>query len=152
MTQREREQEVRRRLYHYAQYKRELKEYEDDVLNGTPQHDDSGIRGTDISDPAARAGIALADMPKHLQEKRRWCEAIEAALGEMHQMDGQDRRGLAYICTQVYGLDGRKRFGKNNVGIKNKVAYDCNLSISAMYYRIGVITTVVMFHAADLLA
>ena len=152
MTQREREQEVRRRLYHYAAYRREIKEYTDDVLHGTPQHDDSGVRGSGISDPAARAGVALADMPPHLRDKQRWVDAIDDALKELQEMDGQDSRGLAYICTQVYGLDGRKRSGKNNVGLKNKVAYDCNLSISAMYYRIGVITTVVMFHAADLLA
>jgi len=141
MTQREREQEVRRRLYHYAAYRREINEYTDDVLHGTPQHDDSGVRGSGISDPAARAGVALADMPPRLQEKKAWVDAITMALNEMDTE-------LQYICIHVYGLTGKTHKKRENKETAVRVAEACSLSRASLYYRLRVIQSTVLYHAA----
>lgn len=147
MTQREREQEARRHLYRYAQDRREIEEYEQSVF-GSPKHDESGIRGSGISDPTARLGVALAEPPQRLEHKRRWIAAIDDALDELRQTD-VDAHGLAYICTRIYGLDGRRHKRRENRDASIKVALDCHLSVRALYYRLGIITNVVIAHAAD---
>ena len=63
MTQREREQVTRRHLYRYAQYVRDVQQYEQSVFGASPQNE-TGIRGSEISDPTARSGIALAEPPR----------------------------------------------------------------------------------------
>lgn len=149
MTQREREQEVRRRLYRYAQYSREVAEYKDALLTGSQHRDESGVRGSSIPDPVARLGIALADLPRYLAEKERWIGAIDDAMCELREMDAGDTHGLAYICTHIYGLDGRRHKKRENRDTAVKVADECHLSIRALYYRLGVIHNVVIFHAAE---
>jgi len=148
MTQREREAEVRRRLYGYAKYKKELAEYVDDIFNGTKPHDESGVRGTGISDPSARGGIALADLPRHLADKQKWIYAIDSAIKELRDMDAGDSRGLVYICTHLYGLDGRRHKRRDNRDTAVKVADDCFMSVRSLYYRVRIILNVVLYHAA----
>lgn len=148
MTQREREREARRRLYRYAQQKREIEEYEQAVF-GAPKHDKSGVRGPGISDPTARQGIALADPPRSITEKMRWVSAIEDALTELCEMDEGDAHGLVYICTHTYGMDGRRHKRRENRDTAIKIADDCHLSVRAMYYRLAVILNVVIYHATE---
>lgn len=145
MTQKEREREVRRRLYKYASYRKELKEYVDDILYGTPSHDESGVRGTDISDPTGRNGVRLANLPKGLDEKWLWVEAIDDALTEMRDVD--DAHRLVYICKRVYGLDGRRHKRRVNRDMHIKIADEVHLSISALYGRLQTINKIVMYHA-----
>ena len=145
MTQKEREREVRKRLYQYASYLKEVRQYEEDILYGTPKHDESGVRGTDISDPTGRAGVRLANMPKDIEAKRAWVEAIDEALVEMRELD--DAHRLTYICTRVYGLDGRRHKRRVNRDMNIKIADEVHLSISALYLKLGMINKIVMYHA-----
>ena len=148
MTQREREQTVRRHLYKYAQYKRDIEDYEQAVF-GTHSSDESGIRGSGISDPTARLGIALAEPPRAMVEKLRWVYAIDDALVELQDMDAGEKHGLVYIASHTYGLDGKRHKRKENRDTALKIASDCHMSVRALYYRLGVITNVVIFHAAE---
>lgn len=142
MTQKEREREVRRRLYKYASYKRDVLQFTEDILYGTPSHDESGVRGTDISDPSGRAGTLLADMPAHLREKQKWIDAIDDAYDELVACDHGNKRGYAYVCNRIYGLDGRKKRSVIAVSI------ECEISERAMYRRLNIITNIVCYHAA----
>lgn len=148
MTQRDREQVARRHLYRYAQYVRDVQQYEQSVFGTSPQNE-TGIRGSEISDPTARSGIALADPPKALEQKRKWIDAIDAAMRELARMDAGAERGYTYICTHIYGLDGQKHKRKENSDTAAKIAEECFLSIRALYGRITTIVNIVIFHAAE---
>lgn len=149
MTQREREQTVRRHLYRYAQYVREVRRYEQSIF-GSPQTNETGIRGSNVSDPTARSGIALADPPKTLERKRRWIIAVDSAMDELSSMDGGDERGYVFICTHVFGLDGHRNKCRANRDSVLKIACDCNLSVRALYGRISTIINTVIFYATGL--
>lgn len=149
MTQRDREQVVRRHLYRYAQYVREVEQYEQSVF-GASQHNETGIRGSEISDPTARSGIALAEPPRSLEQKRRWIAAIDDTVIELERMDTDEEHGYAYICTHIFGLDGQKHKRKENSDTALRIAEDCNLSVRALYGRISTIINIVIYHAAEL--
>ena len=149
MTQREREQTARWHLYRYAQYVRELRQYEQAVF-GAPQHDGTGVRGSEISDPTARSGIALAEPPPSLGQHRRWIDAIDAAMNELAGMDGTDGQGYVYICTRMFGLDGQRHTRRENRDTVLKISADCNLSVRALYGRVNTIVNTVIYHAAEL--
>ena len=140
MTQKDRERIVRRHLYRYALYVRELRQYEQAVF-GAPQHDGTGVRGSEISDPTARSGIALAEPPPSLGQHRRWIDAIDAAMNELAGMDGTDGQ-------RMFGLDGQRHKRRENRDTALKIAIDCNLSVRAMYDRAGTIINTVIYHAA----
>ena len=148
MTQREREQTARRHLYRYAQYVREVRQYEQSVLGAT--HNETGIRGSEISDPTARSGMALAEPPKDLGHKRQWIDAIDAAMDELAGMDGQDAYGYVHICTRMFGLDGQRHKRRENRDTALKISMDCNLSVRALYGRVNTIVNTVIYHAAEL--
>lgn len=147
MTQKDRERIVRRHLYRYALYVRELRQYEQAVF-GAPQHDGTGVRGSEISDPTARSGIALAEPPPSLGQHRRWIDAIDAAMNELAGMDRTDGQGYVYICTRMFGLDGQRHKRRENRDTALKIAIDCNLSVRAMYARAETIINTVIYHAA----
>ena len=146
MNQRDREREIRRRLYEYASYKKDIDEYVDSIINSTPSFDESGVRGTAVSDPTARAGVALANMPRDLETKQQWVEAIEEALAELQELDGSDTHGYVYICVRVFGMQRRHKKKKNRE-VAIKVAMDCNMALSTLYNRLAVVTKIVLFHA-----
>lgn len=148
MTQRERERIARQHLYQYAKDKRELEEYARKVF-AAPRHDETGIRGSVTADPTANAGIALADPPKHLQRKQKWIAAIDDAIHELIQTDDGDERGFTYICTRIYGLDGKRHSRRKNRDTALKIADDCNMSVRSLYYRLGIIVNVVIAHAVE---
>lgn len=147
MTQKDRERIARRHLYRYAQYVQEVRRYEQSVF-GAPQHDGTGVRGSEISDPTARSGMALADPPPSLDQHRRWIDAIDAAMNELAGMDGGDANGYVYICVRMFGMDGQKHKRKENRDTALKIALDCNLSVRALYGRIGTIISTVVYYAA----
>ena len=148
MTQKDRERITRRHLYRYTQYVREVRQYEQAVF-GAPQHDGTGVRGSEISDPTARSGIALADPPRRLEQHRRWISVIDAAMDELAGMDGQDVHGYAYICMRMFGLDGQRHKRKENRDTALKISGDCNLSVRALYGRVSTIVDTVIYHAPN---
>ena len=147
MTQRERERTVRRHLYRYARDVRDVRQYEQSVFGAT--HNETGIRGSNILDPTARSGIALADPPDDLQQKRLWIEAIDAAMEELEQADGSNERGYVYICTRMFGLDGHRHKRQENRDTAAKVADECFMSVSSMYNRIGTFINIVIYYATQ---
>ena len=147
MTQREREKTARRHLYGYALYVREIRQYERSVYGAT--RNETGIRGSEISDPTARSGMALAEPPADLQRKRAWIEAIDAAIDELRQMDAGNAHGYVYICTHIYGLNGQRHKRRENTETSLKVANDCTMSVAALYYRVKTIVSVVIYHAGQ---
>ncbi len=148
MTQRDRERIARKHLYRYAQYARDVRQYEQSVFGAT--HNETGIRGSEISDPTARSGIALAEPPKDLRSKRRWIEAIDASIIDLALMDGHDAYGYVYICTHMFGMNGQKHKRDENRETALKIAGDCNLSVRALYNRAGTIVNTVIYHAAGM--
>lgn len=146
MTQKEREAEVRKKLYKYAAYRKDIEDYES-IVYDSPKHDDSGVRGTDISDPTARIAVALANPPPNMRMKYLWVNAIDDALDEMELADDGNKRGLVFIATAIYGLDGKRHKKRKNRDTAIKVAMDCELSRSALYYRLTLISSIVMYHA-----
>lgn len=148
MTQRDREKTARRNLYRYAQYVREIRQYEQSVFSAT--HNETGIRGSEVSDPTARSGIALADPPVDLRHMRLWVYAIDAAMDELAGMDGQDTHGYVHICTRIFGLDGKRHKRRENRDTSVKIASECSMSVAALYCRVKTIVNVVVYHAAEL--
>lgn len=141
MKQRKREQHVRWRMYMYAKYKRDLADYMNDILHGTPSRPETGIRSNVISNPTARAGIALTEIPSYLKEEMAWVESIEDAYRELLEIDKGNEYGYAYTCNKVYGMDGRKK--KSVIA----VSIDCGISERALYRRLNTITNVMCYHA-----
>lgn len=146
MTQRERDREVRRRLYRYWAYRRDIDDYEQ-LIFGKPQMDESGIRSPGISDPTARIGMALACPPPLINEKYQWVAAIEDALAEMDETDYGDLKPLSYIAAKVYGLDGKRHKRRQNRDTAIRTALDCGLSRTTLYNRLDVIRSIVQYHA-----
>ncbi len=144
MTQKDREREVRKRLYQYASAKTEVELFEGDVIYGAPVFDDSGVRGTGISDPTARKGISLAEIPEELILKAKWVECINDSLREMRA----EYEDLVTVAVKIYGLDGHRHRKRKNRELRFKIADDLNLSMSALYYKQTLINRIVMFHAA----
>ena len=144
MTQKDREREVRRRLYQYASSRAEVETYEGDIIFGVPVFDESGVRGSGTGDPTARKGIALAEIPDDIIMKARWIDCINESLLEMKEEDAD----LVTIAVRIFGLDGRRHKRRANRELRFKVANEMNLSTSALYYKQTLITRIVMFHAA----
>jgi hypothetical protein len=148
MTQRERERLAKRHLYSYSNDIDDVTEFEN-MMFATPKHDESGIRGTGISDPTARIGIALASPPKHIEEKRSWIRAINSALDELKEMDDGSNHGYAYIATKIYGLDGKRHKRRENRDTAIKVADECFISQRTLYYKMRQIINIVIVHAVQ---
>ena len=142
MTHKERVRRVKWQLSHYAQHKKELADYENDILYGTPNHDNAGIRGSYVSDPSARKGIALTEMPKDLEEKARWCSAIEDGIRDLREQDKGKKHGLEYICMHAFGVP----FKRQKHGTV-RIAIDCETSRGTVYYNMQVIVNTMMYHA-----
>ena len=143
MMQTDREQEVKRALTSYEEYVQEVKDYEDQIIFGSKDIDITGVHGTGISDPSAKKAMALTDMPRYLQRKRSWIEAIDDGLEELSRMDNGNKKGLRFICTRMYGIPTK------NVALGTvRISIECNMSRSAIYSRLQTINNVMMFHAA----
>ena len=150
-TFRDREAEVKRRLYQYARYKGDIVEYFNEAFITSTAFSLSGVHGTAISDRTANTAIAHIEVPNDILVKKQWVAAIEKALDELRSMDAADgnERGYVYICTRLYGLDGKRHNKRKNRDTAIKIADDCFISVRTLYYKMNVILKVVMFHVAD---
>lgn len=144
MMQRDRERMVRYHLFRYAEHKKEIAEYEDDILYGSKAIDISGVHGTWISDSTARKGMKLAEMPEEMIINSRWIEAIDCGLRELLKMDKGNDRGYAYICKHMYGIPN-KRIQQGTV----RIAIECSLSRATVYTKLQTIMSVMIFHATS---
>ena len=141
MTQKDREKIVRWHLFKYSEHKREIDDYELNVIYGQKPMDISGVHGTAISDPSARKGMQLIDKPEHIIRNQQWIEAINNGLRELKAMDGGDEHGLNYICKSFYGINKRR------IGTV-RIAIECALSRASVYNKLQLITTIMTVHAA----
>lgn len=142
MTHKERVRKVKWALAHYTQHKKEIADYENDILYGTPEHDGTGIRGSYTSDPSAQKGIALTDLPKGLEYKARWNNAIDKGIRDLREQDRGKKHGLEYICMHAFGVPYRRQ--KHGTV---RIAIDCETSRGTVYYNMQVIINTMMYHA-----
>ena len=152
-TQNEFRFECRQRLYEYASMKREVRQWEQDLigLQGGSGDLNAGIRsiGTN-SDPTGRNALLLAEAPAHIQRKRKWIVAIDSAIAEIKQQDGGIMFGTFYIMRQVYNLDGVKRTRREKQSRMERVQKDCHISQRTLYRRLDEIISIVSYHSARL--
>lgn len=142
MSASEREAYVRRRLYAYREMCERKLAYSDKVF-GHSGGDESGVRGTDISDPTARMAMAIADPPRRLKLEWMWIKVIDDALMEMMTYEG-DR--LPYIADNVFCMHLPRKKTENRKAM-DILCDELSISRRTLYRRIDTIVRIVAYHA-----
>ena len=144
----DRDTEVHARLFSYQSYKVQLRRFEETATCRSSASYEAQIRSNVPSDPTARAGIALASMPKDLAEKRAWCCAIESAWAECVEEDKINGLHLAEIMERNFYLVGDAHDRNGNTNCRNAICADLDISESTFFARLRTITGIVVYHAA----
>ena len=106
----EEKKEVAKHIYKYFEYKREIAEYREKVLQGSrPMYGEIGGGHSYHSDNTAIKAIKLADPPPEIKEKIKWVNAIEKAInrfrgtnkGKIIQMKYFDELDDYYIMKKI---------------------------------------------------
>lgn len=144
----DRDTEVHARLFSYQSYKVQLQRFEETATCRSSASYEAQIRSNVPSDPTARAGIALASMPKDLAEKRAWCCVIESAWAECVEEDRANHLNLAQIMERNFCLVGDTHSRDGNADCREKICADLDISESTFFARLRTITGIVVYHAA----
>ena len=144
----DRDTEVHARLFSYQSYKVQLRRFEETATCRSSASYEAQIRSNTPSDPTARAGIALASMPKDLAEKRAWCCVIESAWAECIEEDKVNGLRLAEIMERNFYLSGDPHGREDNANCRAKICSDIGISDSTFFARLRTITGIVVYHAA----
>lgn len=136
-------------MYRYRANKDAVENYFSNVLYGTNDVGVHGIQTSNISDPTARGGIALATLPDDLKEKWEWVKAVDEAWEECKQYDSQNEIdfGLAYVMEKQFCLTGEKRPKSKNAVAKLKICRDCHIAERTYYNWLRQITDAVVYYA-----
>lgn len=148
MTVFERTRTVYRHLFRYNKYKERIDEYTDSAMRRNVKTDNAGVRGTYRSDPTARGGVMLAQLPKRIAAKVQWCGAIEDTLAECKMEDGNDDYGLAYILREYFCVGTEPRDEDKNAEAITNICNVADISRSTFFRRVSRITDIVLYHAA----
>ena len=129
----DRDTEVHARLFSYQSYKVQLQRFEETATCRSSASYEAQIRSNVPSDPTARAGIALASMPKDLAEKRAWCCVIESAWAECVEEDKANHLNLAQIMERNFYLVGDAHSRDGNTNCRNAICTDLDISESDIF-------------------
>lgn len=145
----ERNKEIHYHLYSYAAHKSDIEAYVSRAMRKTGRMNETGIRGSYISDPTARGGVMLAEFPKRLQKKADWVAVIEDAWAECLAEDNGEPHGLAYLMERNFCLTGAPREKKLNEEAQKRICDECGISKSTFFARLAKITRIVEYHATQ---
>ncbi len=122
--------EVERRLFAYQQMRREIASYEKDRIYTPSLHSGEQHRSSQMPDPTAHAGIALADPSPRIMLLQSWLGVIDKARGEMQRFAPE----LARILTVFYGLDRlHGRPSRESARVRIQLMMDLNISQTTLY-------------------
>lgn len=147
MTPRDRNRIIHKHLFQYRACKAVLDDYMQRAFNKTSKVNESGVRAPFISDPTGRGGAALAQLPRKLEEKRRWCKAIEDALAECRLEDGDRDNGLVALLTEYFCLNKPRRQKDQNAEAVEKICAEHGISRSTFFNRMNKVTDIVLYYA-----
>lgn len=144
MTQRDRRRAAMRHAFRYQPYKDEVTAYVDSCLAlSAPKERIGGSASGHRSDPTARAGIKLAEMPESIRMKALWIRAVNDAWSECAEDDGD----LAYLFEKNFRLTGNTLGPEHNTEVRNEIIEHLRISTSTFYERLEAVTDILVYHA-----
>lgn len=141
---REREKIVQSHLYSYQSDKRDVEEYVERALGRSSRSFEAQIKSNTHSDPTAKSGLMLAEMPTEIALKSIWCDVIEDAWAECC-VEGD---GSAIILEKNFALKGEGHEKERNAEHRLALCAEFGISESTYYARLKNATLIVMYHAA----
>lgn len=144
MTREQKRKIAKEWLEKYRKNREIIDEWESEVSGGK-KGDQSGIRGTSISDPTARIALKLAEPPRCIAEMREWVCAINDGWAELMCVDEVKRMsgsGKAYLLEKYYGL--LEPIAENRA---EEIMESCSISISTFYVWLDDAVDTVVQHA-----
>ena len=146
MTQRDRRRAAMRHAFRYQPYKDDVTAYIDECMALTAPKERLGSGSASSghrSDPTARAGIKLAEMPEAVRAKALWIRAVNDTWKECADED----QALAYLFEKNFRLTGDTLGPEHNTEVRNAIIEHLGISTRTFYERLEAVADILVYHA-----
>lgn len=109
-------------LYRYAEAKKDVADYEEQILYRSPKPSDGQPKGNSVSNPTELAGMKLADAPGYIEERKQWIDAIDYAVKLCDESDASKGTYYGELIRDYYWLWDVTYQARNSTAVLKRIA------------------------------